>query len=80
METMNAALCFDALDQPTRPGPMRALKAAGFIAATRQGRHVIYAALYRRLAIFGALPVGSLDRMALKTRLDELADPHAMAR
>lgn len=40
----------------------------------------LYASLHRRLAIFGALPVGSLDRMALKARLDELADPHAMAR
>ena len=40
----------------------------------------LYAALHRRLAIFAALPVGSLDRMALKARLDELADPHAMAR
>jgi arsenate reductase len=40
----------------------------------------LYAALHRRLAIFVALPVGSLDRMALKARLDELADPHAMAR
>ncbi len=40
----------------------------------------LYAALHRRLAIFTALPFASLDRMALKVRVDELADPHAMAR
>lgn len=40
----------------------------------------LYAALHRRLAIFVALPVGSLDRMALKARLDALADPHATVR
>jgi arsenate reductase len=37
----------------------------------------LYAALHRRLAIFAALPVATLDRMALKARLDELASPHA---
>jgi arsenate reductase len=40
----------------------------------------LYAALHRRLAIFSALPFASLDRIALKARLDELADPNAMAR
>ncbi|MGG5809004.1 metalloregulator ArsR/SmtB family transcription factor [Falsiroseomonas sp. CW058] len=40
----------------------------------------LYAALHRRLGIFNSLPFASLDRMALKARLDELADPHAMAR
>jgi arsenate reductase len=40
----------------------------------------LYAALHRRLAIFTALPFASLDRMALKARVDELADPHALAR
>ncbi|UPY38858.1 metalloregulator ArsR/SmtB family transcription factor [Sediminicoccus sp. KRV36] len=40
----------------------------------------LYAALHRRLAIFAALPLSALDRMALKAQLDELADPHAMAR
>jgi arsenate reductase len=39
----------------------------------------LYAALHRRLAIFTALPFASLDRMALKARLDELASPHATA-
>ena len=39
----------------------------------------LYAALHRRLAIFTALPFASLDRMALKARLDELASPHAAA-
>lgn len=40
----------------------------------------LYAALNRRLAIFASLPFASLDRMALKARMEELADPHAMAR
>jgi ArsR family transcriptional regulator, arsenate/arsenite/antimonite-responsive transcriptional repressor / arsenate reductase (thioredoxin) len=33
----------------------------------------LYASLRRRIEIFTALPFGSLDRMALKARLDELA-------
>jgi len=37
----------------------------------------LYAGLRRRLDIFANLPVTSLDRMALKARVDELADPHA---
>jgi arsenate reductase len=40
----------------------------------------LYAALHRRLSIFASLPFASLDRMALKARLDDLADPHALAR
>jgi arsenate reductase len=40
----------------------------------------LYAALHRRLGIFTSLPFASLDRMALKARLEELADPHALAR
>jgi arsenate reductase len=40
----------------------------------------LYAALRRRLEIFISLPLASLDRMALKARLDELAQPHALAR
>ncbi|MGG5809142.1 metalloregulator ArsR/SmtB family transcription factor [Falsiroseomonas sp. CW058] len=40
----------------------------------------LYAALHRRLRILTSLPFASLDRMALKARVDELADPHAMAR
>lgn len=40
----------------------------------------LYAALHRRLAIFTSLPFGTLDRMALKARLDELAQPLAAAR
>ncbi len=39
----------------------------------------LYAGLRRRLDIFTNLPVASLDRMALKARIDELADPHAAA-
>jgi protein-tyrosine-phosphatase/DNA-binding transcriptional ArsR family regulator len=40
----------------------------------------LYAALHRRLGIFINLPFSALDRMALKARVDDLADPHAMAR
>lgn len=40
----------------------------------------LYAALTRRLEIFVNLPIASLDRMALKARLDELAQPRAAAR
>ena len=39
----------------------------------------LYAALHRRLSIFTSLPFGTLDRIALKARLDELADPQALA-
>jgi arsenate reductase len=40
----------------------------------------LYAGLHRRIGIFTALPMSSLDRIALKARVDELADPVAMAR
>jgi arsenate reductase len=40
----------------------------------------VYAGLRRRLEAFISLPVASLDRMALKARVDELADPHAVLR
>lgn len=36
--------------------------------------NMLYASLRRRIEIFTALPFGSLDRMALKARLDQLAD------
>ena len=37
--------------------------------------HELYAGLHRRLAAFTALPFAALDRMALKARLGDLADP-----
>jgi ArsR family transcriptional regulator, arsenate/arsenite/antimonite-responsive transcriptional repressor / arsenate reductase (thioredoxin) len=40
----------------------------------------VYAGLRRRLEAFMSLPVASLDKMALKARVDELADPHAVSR
>lgn len=40
----------------------------------------LHAALHSRLSIFTSLPFGALDRRALKARVDELADPHAIAR
>ena len=36
--------------------------------------NMLYASLRRRIEIFTALPFASLDRMALKARLDQLAD------
>jgi protein-tyrosine-phosphatase/DNA-binding transcriptional ArsR family regulator len=36
----------------------------------------LYAALRRRLEAFTALPLATLDGIALKARIDELADPH----
>ena len=40
----------------------------------------VYAGLRRRLEAFTSLPIASLDRLALKARIDELADPHAVVR
>lgn len=40
----------------------------------------VYAGLRRRLEAFTALPFRSLDRLALKARVDELAGAHALAR
>lgn len=40
----------------------------------------VYAGLRRRLEAFISLPIATLDRIALKARVDELADPHALAR
>jgi ArsR family transcriptional regulator, arsenate/arsenite/antimonite-responsive transcriptional repressor / arsenate reductase (thioredoxin) len=37
--------------------------------------NALYAMIRRRLEIFTSLPFSSLDRMALKTRLDEIGDP-----
>lgn len=39
----------------------------------------LHAGLRRRIGIFASLPFDSLDRMALKARVDELADPHVLA-
>jgi len=36
--------------------------------------NMLYASLRRRIEIFTALPFASLDRMAMKARLDELAE------
>jgi arsenate reductase len=55
-------------------------KFAGTAAERATLLNELYAALHRRLQIFTSLPFASLDRMALKARVDELADPHAMAR
>jgi arsenate reductase len=81
-DTLNGQACPDFGDTVVTgawPLPDPA-KFAGTAAEQATLLNELYAALHRRLAIFAALPVGSLDRMALKARLDELADPHAMAR
>lgn len=39
----------------------------------------IYAGLRRRLEIFINLPLNSLNKMSLKSRLDDLADPHVLS-
>jgi arsenate reductase len=36
--------------------------------------NMLYASLRRRIEIFTSLPFASLDRMALKARLDQLAE------
>lgn len=38
----------------------------------------VYAGLRRRLEAFSSLPIAALDKMALKVRLDELANPQTM--
>ncbi len=40
----------------------------------------LHAGLRRRLEAFAALPLAALDRIALKARIDELADPHVRTR
>jgi arsenate reductase len=52
-------------------------KFAGSAAERATLLNELYAALRRRLQIFASLPFNALDRMAVKARLDELADPHA---
>lgn len=39
----------------------------------------LYGGLRRRLEVFASLPVATLDHIALKARVDELADPHTAA-
>ena len=54
-------------------------KFAGSTAERATLLNELYAGLRRRIEIFASLPIASLDRMALKARVDELADPHALA-
>lgn len=55
-------------------------KFTGSVAERATLLNEVYAGLRRRLEALTALPFASLDRMALKARVDELADPHALAR
>lgn len=55
-------------------------KFTGSVAESATLLNELYASLKRRIEIFVSLPVASLDRIALQARVDELADPHAMAR
>jgi arsenate reductase len=50
-------------------------KFAGSAAERATLLNELHAALHRRLGIFVSLPFAALDRMALKARLDELAQP-----
>jgi protein-tyrosine-phosphatase/DNA-binding transcriptional ArsR family regulator len=59
------------------PGPS---KFSGSTAERAALLNEVYAGLRRRLEAFISLPVASLDRMALKARVDELADPNAVIR
>jgi len=53
------------------PDPLKFTGSAGERAAML---NMLYASLRRRLDIFVALPFASLDRMAMKARLDQLAE------
>jgi ArsR family transcriptional regulator, arsenate/arsenite/antimonite-responsive transcriptional repressor / arsenate reductase (thioredoxin) len=55
-------------------------KFSGSVAERATLLNEVYAGLRRRLEAFTSLPIASLDRMALKARIDELADPHAVIR
>ncbi len=55
-------------------------KFGGSVAERATLLNEVYAGLRRRLEAFVSLPIGALDRIALKARLDELADPHAVTR
>lgn len=55
-------------------------KFTGSVAERASLLNELHAGLRRRLDIFTSLPIAALDRMALKARLDELADPNARAR
>jgi arsenate reductase len=55
-------------------------KFSGSLAERSTLLNEVYAGLCRRLEAFTSLPIASLDRMALKARVDELADPHAALR
>jgi len=53
-------------------------KFTGSVAERATLLNELYAGLRRRLETFTSLPFVSLDRMALKARVDELADPHTL--
>ncbi len=55
-------------------------KFTGSVAERATLLNEVYAGLRRRLEAFMSLPIASLDKMALKARVDELADPHAVSR
>ncbi|TDQ84094.1 protein-tyrosine-phosphatase [Dongia mobilis] len=55
-------------------------KFAGSAAERATLLNELYASLRRRLEIFINLPIVSLNKLSLQAKLDELADPHALAR
>jgi arsenate reductase len=54
-------------------------KFSGSVAERATLLNELYAGLRRRLEIFAALPLVSLERLALEARIGALADPHALA-
>ena len=75
-DTLDGQICPDFGDFPvTAAWPMPdPVKFHGSSVERASMLNLLYASLRRRIEIFAALPFASLDRMALKARLDELAD------
>jgi arsenate reductase len=76
-DTLNGQVCPDfGQTSMTAAWPLPdPAKFAGSAAERATLLNELYAALRRRLGIFTSLPFATLDRMALKARLDELANP-----
>lgn len=81
-DTLHGQICPDFGSKPVTaawPFPDPA-KFTGSAAERATLLNELYAMIRRRLEVFAALPFESLDRIALKARLDELGDSMKMAR
>lgn len=81
-DTLNGQICADFGSKPVTaawpfPDPT---KFTGSAIERATLLNELYAMIKRRLEIFTALPFESLDRMAMKARLDEIGDSSRMAR